>query len=61
MCRQTVALRTEGVDRNASAGTPLHGMTVALRTEGVDRNTTMDGVQHTIDGVALRTEGVDRN
>ena len=59
--RWTVALRTEGVDRNSSW--LVYGGSrrkVALRTEGVDRNLDIIDAKIWVT-VALRTEGVDRN
>ena len=41
-----VALRTEGVDRNAMSGDDVDTIPVALRTEGVDRNRTGKGHHH---------------
>ena len=56
----SVALPTEGVDRNTSLACSWSRYTVALPTEGVDRNTNED-VLKSFNLVALPTEGVDRN
>ena len=56
----TVALPTEGVDRNLVLDISGLQPTVALPTEGVDRNVKhVEGI--CLDSVALPTEGVDRN
>ena len=58
----SVALRTEGVDRNYRRFQFCRlEKFVALRTEGVDRNPKMATILCKIHKVALRTEGVDRN
>ena len=57
----SVALRTEGVDRNDCATVEFWNEAVALRTEGVDRNVYKSDYIDVHHQVALRTEGVDRN
>ena len=57
----SVALPTEGVDRNPLRRGRKNAPRVALPTEGVDRNTTHILPPSLQSGVALPTEGVDRN
>ena len=58
----TVALHTEGVDRNSRKVSPTEKLfNVALHTEGVDRNSPFSAPVGKLEKVALHTEGVDRN
>ena len=57
----SVALLTEGVDRNACSEPLYVGDRVALLTEGVDRNNLSKVAMPQFAQVALLTEGVDRN
>ena len=57
---RTVALHTEGVDRNLIYRGDIFVRGVALHTEGVDRNIMRHLLKRQI-LVALHTEGVDRN
>ena len=57
----SVALLTEGVDRNLPLPRCLPSPGVALLTEGVDRNVLSCLVSSCTSEVALLTEGVDRN
>ena len=57
----TVALPTEGVDRNKNMIAAVAAyLEVALPTEGVDRNPMAEDIAPAL-LVALPTEGVDRN
>ena len=57
---QTVALRKESVDRNATPAAVTCAWLVALRKESVDRNKHAH-IMHFAGWVALRKESVDRN
>ena len=57
----SVALLTEGVDRNNPFPCYFNFPCVALLTEGVDRNTVGQLAGGCVGRVALLTEGVDRN